>query len=126
MNAIAREAVASTERRDVFVLDAAQAAGGGRPDRTVGNGLELCNPTRTQSLFGSIRRLDLPILEMQDAAFEKSEPDAASSRIGRQSRGIILVPQREPGESLGYFAAEQMNQTHSDIRDPETPVAFFG
>src|SRR5215471_4955068 len=75
MHAVARQAIPAGQCRDAAVLQAAQAARGGDPERSV---LVESKAVDASSAWRGVRFTDLTILEVRDAAIGESKPQSAS------------------------------------------------
>src|SRR5262249_43009696 len=80
VDAVAGQSAPGIERRDAAVPDAAQAAFGGSPDRSVRIDEKMTYAPLAQPVARSVRGKDPTIDEMHDASRDEAEPNATVQR----------------------------------------------
>src|SRR5262245_33681996 len=100
MNRVAGQPVLTGQRGHMAIFQPAETAGSGNPDCAVLIESKLVNKPSAQPVGGSVRRADLPVLEIRHAAVKKSKPQATLQRIAGYSRSKVLMSQPGPGNFL--------------------------
>src|SRR5262249_13477018 len=89
MHGIARQSVAAGERDHPAALQHAQATSCRGPQRAVWLELKAVDATGPEAAGGRIRRLNAALAEIDEAAVEESQPQAAVHAIRRKRRAEI-------------------------------------
>src|SRR5581483_8197818 len=105
MNRIAGQSVLAGQRHNMAVLQSAESAVGGGPERAVLIESQLVDTPPAKPVGGCIRCADLVVGEVGDAAEMKSNPQPALRRVGDQSTGMVFMSQRGPRDALNLTLA---------------------
>src|SRR5262249_56673169 len=82
------------------VLQAAQAAVGCDPERTVPIPLEIRDTSSTQPVGDAVGRPNLAVGDIREATFTKSKPEAAARAIDDEMRCGVVLAQLGDGSLL--------------------------
>src|SRR6516165_6780559 len=96
LNRVAGQSGPYGQSGKVAIFQPAKSTRGGRPERSIPIESKVANPALTQPIGGCIRCTNLTVFEISHATVEKPKPQAASHRIGGQSRSKVIVSQLSP------------------------------